>query len=185
MSLSANVRNASRIRTALRQPKRLSQFDAQVRLLAGHSRKALVVTIGSLTFDQSEQLIRAAADVGPSASPLLLFMQSGWPRERCRSVVAAHLMRQLISSRIVSRTTLDLDASVLEQLRRRATHEGKSMGQVASEQLALALRIGQKAALEPLHWPSARMGRPKVDLEDRDAVWRTLEGGADDRRGAS
>lgn len=84
----------------------------------------------------------------------------------------------------MSRTTLDLDASVLEQLRRRATRERKSMGQVASEQLALAMRVGAEAGPEPLSWPSTRMGKPKVDLEDRDAVWRALEGEAAAQRGA-
>ena len=38
------------------------------------------------------------------------------------------------------RTTLDLDATVLADLRRRAAAEGKSMGQVASEWLALGLQ---------------------------------------------
>lgn len=85
----------------------------------------------------------------------------------------------------MSRTTLDLDASVLEQLRRRATRERKSMGQVASEQLALALRSSPETEPEPLCWPSTRMGKPKVDLEDRDAVWRALERDAGDQRDAS
>jgi hypothetical protein len=37
------------------------------------------------------------------------------------------------------RTTLDLDSSVLAQLRRRARPERKSMGELASERLAFAL----------------------------------------------
>ena len=76
----------------------------------------------------------------------------------------------------MTRTTLDLDASVLEQLRRRAANERKSMGQVASERLALGLRGDAPKELSPLHWPSMRMGTPKVDLEDKDALWRVLEG---------
>lgn len=76
----------------------------------------------------------------------------------------------------MTRTTLDLDASVLEQLRRRAASERKSMGQVASERLALGLRGDAPKELSPLHWPSMRMGKPKVDLEDKDALWGALEG---------
>jgi len=73
------------------------------------------------------------------------------------------------------RTTLDLDASVLEQLRRRAASDGKSMGQVASERLAVGLGGGSNAKPLPLVWPSKRMGKPQVDLEDKDALWRALE----------
>jgi hypothetical protein len=75
----------------------------------------------------------------------------------------------------MARTTLDLDASVLEQLRRRATAEHKSMGQVASERLAVGLRDDAPSELAPLRWPSRRMGKPSVDLEDKDALWKALD----------
>jgi hypothetical protein len=76
----------------------------------------------------------------------------------------------------MTRTTLDLDASVLEQLRRRAASERKSMGQVASERLAVGL--GESASKEPsrLCWPSRRMGKPQANLEDKDALWQVLDG---------
>jgi len=72
------------------------------------------------------------------------------------------------------RTTIDLDASVLEELRRRAHRERKSMGQLASERLAVALRepAGEAA---PLQWPAKPMGSPAVDLQDKDALLRTLD----------
>jgi hypothetical protein len=73
------------------------------------------------------------------------------------------------------RTTLDLDASVLDQLRRRAASEHKSMGRVASERLAAGLGEQAPAEAPPLSWPSRHMGRPKVDLEDKDALWTALE----------
>lgn len=74
------------------------------------------------------------------------------------------------------RTTLDLDASVLEQLRRRARAEHKSMGQLASERLAVALDQEGPAATGPLAWPQRRMGKPAVDLDDKEALRRALEG---------
>jgi hypothetical protein len=81
-----------------------------------------------------------------------------------------------LTSDIMTRTTIDLDASVLEQLRRRAAIEHKSMGQLASEQLAVTLR--EKApSLAPPNWPIKRMGRPKVDLGDKEAVRKALEAG--------
>jgi hypothetical protein len=73
------------------------------------------------------------------------------------------------------RTTLDLDASVLEQLRRRAETERKSMGQVASERLAVGLGEDSAGKTHPLGWPSKRMGKPRIDIEDKDALWRALD----------
>jgi hypothetical protein len=74
------------------------------------------------------------------------------------------------------RTTLDLDASVLEQLRERGAAERKSMGQVASELLALALAETAGATTAPsFAWTSGDLGAPAVDLEDKDALQRALE----------
>lgn len=75
----------------------------------------------------------------------------------------------------MTRTTLDLDASVLEQLRLRARAEHKSMGQLASERLAVTLREDTSRQMSPFRWPSRQMGKPKIDLEDKDALWRALD----------
>jgi plasmid stability protein len=85
-------------------------------------------------------------------------------------------MLMLLASIIMPRTTLDLDASVLEQLRRRARAEHKSMGALASERLAAALREDPAKRPMPLAWPSRRMGAPKVDLADKEALRRLLDG---------
>lgn len=73
------------------------------------------------------------------------------------------------------RTTLDLDATVLDELRHRAASQGKSMGQVASELLASNLRERKPAELPPLNWARKDMGPFKIDLEDKDAVAGLLE----------
>jgi hypothetical protein len=78
----------------------------------------------------------------------------------------------------MARTTLDLDSSVLAQLRERARSEHKSMGQVASERLAMALGEDPSQAAEPLALPSRRMGRAKVDLHDKEALRRVLDSDA-------
>ena len=87
-------------------------------------------------------------------------------------------MRCLLASRIMPRTTLDLDGSVLSELRRRGQREGKSMGQVASELLARGLAEGAERHVPALQWRSDDLGDALVDLEDRDAVQEALE--ADD-----
>jgi hypothetical protein len=85
-------------------------------------------------------------------------------------------MRSLITSGIMPRTTLDLDGSVLSELRRRGRREGKSMGQVASELLAKGMAEGVDRPAPALQWRSDELGEPLVDLEDEEAVRAVLDG---------
>ena len=73
------------------------------------------------------------------------------------------------------RTTLNLDPAVLRELKRRQRREGKSLGQLASELLAFALREDRGGEGPPLRWTAKDMGA-RVDLEDEEAVRRALEG---------
>jgi hypothetical protein len=72
------------------------------------------------------------------------------------------------------RTTIDIDAVVLDQLKRRQREEGKTLGQLVSELLAreLAREGGDRADVT---WVSAKLGRPLVDLEDKDALNAVLD----------
>jgi hypothetical protein len=87
-------------------------------------------------------------------------------------------MRCPLASVIMPRTTLDLDGSVLSQLRRRGKKEGKSMGQVASELLARSLAEGADRDVPALQWISGDLGEPLVDLEDNEAVQEALDADA-------
>ena len=75
------------------------------------------------------------------------------------------------------RTTIDLDGRVLRELKLRKQGSGRSIGQIASELLAGALRDGG-SALAPgqsgVTWRSAPMGA-RVDIEDKEALRRALE----------
>ena len=74
------------------------------------------------------------------------------------------------------RTTIDIDASVLAELKRRQRTAGKNLGQLASELLAKALaEDGRSEQPAPLKWTSKPLGL-KVDLEDEEAVWAILDG---------
>jgi hypothetical protein len=73
------------------------------------------------------------------------------------------------------RTTVNLDSSVLRALKRRAAEEGKALGDLISEIVAPALARGGRAAASKLRWNTARMGPAKIDLEDKEAVRRTLD----------
>ncbi len=73
------------------------------------------------------------------------------------------------------RTTLDIDASVLRELKDRQRSEKKSLGQLVSELLAQALAEPGADGPRPLRWTAKPLGL-KIDLEDREAVWKVLDG---------
>ena len=76
----------------------------------------------------------------------------------------------------MTRTTIDLDPTVLRELKRRARLEGTSLGRLASEVLSAALEGPEPPpAPVPLAWSERPMGA-RVDLEDREAVRRALGG---------
>lgn len=85
-------------------------------------------------------------------------------------------MFAVLSSRIMVRTTIDLDASVLRELKERQRRDGKSLGRLASELLARALRqdVTLEAEDPPFDWTAQVMGA-RVDLDDTEAVQRLLD----------
>ena len=72
----------------------------------------------------------------------------------------------------MARTTLDLDPTVLAELRERSRREHRSMGEVASELLAGS--FGARDEPPPFRWRSAPMGA-LIDIEDKEALWRVLD----------
>lgn len=73
------------------------------------------------------------------------------------------------------RTTLDIDATVLRELKRRGRQEGKSLGQLASELLARELSRDDAGEAPALEWTARPLGA-RVDLSDKEAVRRAMEG---------
>ena len=79
------------------------------------------------------------------------------------------------------RTTLDIDEPVLKELKDTQKREGKSLGRLVSDLLAVVLaerRRGDSHSPEPIQWESRPMGA-RVDLADREAVYDLME---DDRK---
>jgi hypothetical protein len=73
------------------------------------------------------------------------------------------------------RTTIDIDGSVLSELKKRKERDHKSLGELVSELLAKALADSTTAEdLKPLNWTSKPLGL-KIDLEDKDELWRILD----------
>ncbi len=74
------------------------------------------------------------------------------------------------------RTTIDLDPTLLRELKRRAQREGKTLGRLASEVLSAALASEPPTEPPPaLAWASHPMGA-RVDLDNPEAVRRALDG---------
>lgn len=71
------------------------------------------------------------------------------------------------------RTTLDIDGTVLRTLKRLARESGRTIGDVASELLARALRSSPEPDRK-LVWRTRQM-RARVDLEDKEALYRVLD----------
>ncbi|HVE46380.1 MAG TPA: hypothetical protein VNA57_06500 [Acidimicrobiales bacterium] len=71
------------------------------------------------------------------------------------------------------RTKVNLDASVLHELKDRQRKEKKPLGQLISEILARELESGAARAA-PFSWVTKDL-RPRVDLEDKDALWSILD----------
>jgi hypothetical protein len=71
------------------------------------------------------------------------------------------------------RTTIDLDDDVLRVLKQRQREERKTLGQLVSELLAQALAAKPPAKMD-IRWETADL-RPRVDLDDKDAVWAVLD----------
>lgn len=72
------------------------------------------------------------------------------------------------------RTTIDLDPTILAELKRRQRREGKSLGRLVSELLAAGLDRDVPPPPEPFSWNSRTMAA-RVDLDDPEAVRRALE----------
>lgn len=73
------------------------------------------------------------------------------------------------------RTTIDIDPVVLAAVRERQRKEGKALGTMVSEMLAVALAQDARPAPREFHWPSAPMGM-LVDIDDKEALWAVLDG---------
>ncbi len=74
------------------------------------------------------------------------------------------------------RTTIDIDDPILKEVKKLQKTEGKSLGQLVSDLLALALRERKPARQKskPSSWISRGMGA-RIDLEDKEALYSAME----------
>lgn len=74
----------------------------------------------------------------------------------------------------MTRTTIDIDPTVLRELKARREREGKTLGRLVSELLARAMQTSEGLEERRLEWTSKPMGA-RVDLEDKEALRRALD----------
>ncbi len=73
------------------------------------------------------------------------------------------------------KTTLNIDDTVISQLKREAARQGRTMSELVETALRMLFRTQKKKEeLPPL--PSFRSGGVLVDIADRDALYQAMEG---------
>jgi Ribbon-helix-helix protein, copG family len=75
------------------------------------------------------------------------------------------------------KTTLNIDDTVMNRLRREAASQGKTMSELVEAALRLLFQAGgrrSKPKLRPL--PTWNGGKPRVDIADRNALYDFMEG---------
>ena len=75
----------------------------------------------------------------------------------------------------MKRTTLILEESCMEGVRDLARRQGRQMSQVVNELLTEGLLRHQARRVPAFELPRFEMGRPRVDLSDRDALESVME----------
>jgi len=73
------------------------------------------------------------------------------------------------------KTTLNIDDSIMAQLKREAARQRRTMSEMVEAALRLLLQAPKKRrALPPL--PTFRSGGALVDIADREALYQAMEG---------
>jgi hypothetical protein len=73
------------------------------------------------------------------------------------------------------KTTLNIDATVMRDLKREAHRRGKTMSELVETALRQLLRPNRVQA-KPPELPTFRGGGALVDVDDRDSLYRAMEG---------
>lgn len=73
------------------------------------------------------------------------------------------------------KTTLNIDQTVMAELKREAARQGRTMSEMVESALRLLLRAQRKRQSIPT-LPKFHSGGAVVDIADRDALYQAMEG---------
>jgi hypothetical protein len=73
------------------------------------------------------------------------------------------------------KTTLNIDETVMSELKREAARQGRTMSEMVETALRLLLRSQRKRGAVPA-LPKFHSGGALVDISDRDALYHAMEG---------
>ena len=77
-------------------------------------------------------------------------------------------------TRMKSKTTLVLSDQLMRELKRRAAARGETLSALVEEVIQKGLASPSNVGESP-HLPTHAMGRPNVDVADRDRLYRAME----------
>ena len=83
----------------------------------------------------------------------------------------------------MSRTTLNIDTPLLEELRKLQKREGKPLGEVVSELVAEALAYRasrRRSRSRELSWITRSMGA-RIDISDKEALYAAMDSDRESR----
>jgi hypothetical protein len=75
----------------------------------------------------------------------------------------------------MKRTTLILEDATLDAVRDLARREKRDMSEIVNEALRDGLRLRMRKTAPVAKLPSYQMGRPRINLADRDALEQAME----------
>jgi Ribbon-helix-helix protein, copG family len=73
------------------------------------------------------------------------------------------------------KTTLNIDDTIMAELKREAARQGRTMADLVETALRLLLRSQRRRGKIPV-LPKFRSGGTLVDIADRDALYQAMEG---------
>ena len=73
------------------------------------------------------------------------------------------------------KTTLNIDDTIMAELRREAARQGRTMSEMVESALRLLLRSHRRRE-KVVALPTFRSGGASVDIADRDALYQAMEG---------
>ena len=73
------------------------------------------------------------------------------------------------------KTTLNIDDTIMAELRREAARQGRTMSEMVESALRLLLRSHRRRE-KVIALPTFRSGGALVDIADRDALYQAMEG---------